>query len=180
VDTVYFDGISFTGAFMYWPAIDEAIAYTYRYREVGTGEWKEFATIDTTANLDGLNKCLVYEVQVRTVCLYDTAGYNFNYLLKTDCDVAVQDPTSLLSSFTVFPNPTSDLAFVRIIPVETGTYSISIYSIQGNLLERESLYGDANQPSDITLESVSQFPSGLYFVTVEKDGIRATQKLIRL
>jgi len=180
VDTVYFDGISYTGAFMYWPKVDEAIAYTYRYREVGSNDWKEFATTDTTVNLDNLNKCLVYEIQVRTVCLFDTAGYNFNYLLETDCDVAVHDPAILLSTFTVFPNPTSDLAFVRIVPVESGIHSISIYNLQGQILERESIYGDADQPSTITLEAVSQFPAGLYFVTVEKNGKLATQKLIRL
>jgi len=181
VDTVFFDGIDYTSAFMYWPSVDEAIAYTYRYREVGTTDYKqEVAIVDTTANLADLTKCTTYEVQVRTICLFDTSGYNKTYILKTDCDVAVQDPLALLSSFVVFPNPTSDIAFARIIPVESGRFAVSVYNLQGQLLDYQSVFADANQTSTINLEAVSQFPQGLYFVTVEKDGKRATQKLIRL
>jgi serine protease len=181
VDTLFFDGIDYTSAFMYWPAVDEAIAYTYRYREVGSSEYKdEVATVDTTANLPNLTKCTMYEVQIRTVCLFDTTSYAKNYILQTKCDVAVNDPIALLSSFMVYPNPTSDIALVRMIPVETGMHTVSIYNMQGQLLDHQAVYGDANQATTITLESVSQLPQGLYFVTVEKDGKRTTQKLIRL
>ncbi len=180
VDSVFFDGISFTGAFMYWPDVNEAIAYTYRYREVGTTDYTELATIDTTANLAGLDKCKMYEVQVRTICLFDTTGYVKNYILETQCDVAVQGPTALLSSFVVYPNPTSAEASVRMIPVASGTYSLSLYSLQAQLLEHQSFYAEANQPSTLHIEAVNQLPQGLYFVTIEKDGQRTTQKLIRL
>ncbi len=180
VDTVYFDGISFTGAFMYWPAVKEAIAYTYRYKAEGSTDYIEIATVDTTANLTGLVKCTKYEVQIRTVCLFDTSGYSQNYILETDCDVAVQDPVALLSSYLVYPNPTPDVAYVRMIPVESGKHFISVYNMQGQVLEHQSVFADAHQPTTVTLDVINQLPQGLYFVTVEKDGKRATQKLIRL
>ena len=124
----------------------------------------------------------MYEVQIRTICLFDTTSYMENYILATACDtgVAVKEPIAFLSSFLVYPNPTSDVAFVRMIPVETGMHAISIYNMQGKILDHQSVFGDANQPSTITLESVNRLPQGLYFVTIEKDGQRATQKLIRL
>ena len=182
VDTLFFDGISFTSAFMYWPDVDDAIAYTYRYREVGTSEYEQdVATVDTTANLENLTKCTSYEVQIRTICLFDTTSYMESYILETACDtVAVKEPIAFLSSFLVYPNPTSDVAFIRMIPLETGMHVISIYNMQGKILDHQSVFGDANQPSTITLESVNRLPQGLYFVTIEKDGQRATQKLIRL
>src|SRR5690606_8574046 len=75
IDTVFFDAITFTGAFMYWSPAETAIAYTYRYREAGTTDYTEFATVDTTAILSDLEKCKTYEVEIMTVCPSDTAGY---------------------------------------------------------------------------------------------------------
>lgn len=180
VDTVYFDGISFSGAFMYWPKVEEAIAYTYRFRPVGNPDYTEIATVDTTANLMGLMKCTTYEVQIRTICLFDTSSYATNYILETGCDVAVQDPVALLSSMIVYPNPTPDIAYVRMIPVESGLHQVSIFNMQGQVLDHQSVYADAHQPTTITLDKINNLPQGLYFVTIEKDGKRATQKLIRL
>jgi hypothetical protein len=140
------------------------------------------ATVDTTANLENLAKCKMYEVQIRTICLFDTTSYNKSYILETECDtiIAVKDPIAFLSSFLVYPNPTADVAFLNMIPLETGMHSISIYNMQGMIMDHQSLFGVANQPSTIKLESVNRFPQGLYFVMIEKDGKRATQKLIRL
>lgn len=179
VDTVFFDGITFESAYMYWPKVEAAIAYTYRWHEVGTTDYTELATIDTTANLDGLEKCKTYEVEIRTICLFDTSRYE-PFLLKTGCDVAVKDPVDLLFSFVVYPNPTSSNAFAQISPVESGKYYVRVYSMQGQVLEQQSIYAESNQISTITLDAVNEFPQGLYFVTIEKDGKRATQKLIRL
>ena len=52
--------------------------------------------------------------------------------------------------------------------------------MQGKVLDHQSVYADAHQPSTITLDRINNLPQGLYFVTIEKDGKRATQKLIRL
>lgn len=180
VDTIYFDGISMTGAFMYWPSVEEAIAYTYRFKAVGNTDYTELATLDTTANLTGLTKCTMYEVQIRTICLFDTTSYQTNYTFETECDVAVQDPAALLSSLMVYPNPTPDIAYVRMIPVQSGLHSISIFNMQGQLLDHQSVFADASQPTTITLDAINYVPQGLYFVTIEKDGKRSTQKLIRV
>jgi hypothetical protein len=169
-----------TVQYMYWPKVEEAIAYTYRFRPVGNPDYIELATVDTTANLMGLMKCTAYEVQIRTVCLFDTTSYATNYILLTGCDVAVQDPVALLSSMIVYPNPTPDIAYVRMIAVESGLHQVSIFNMQGQVLDHQSVYADAHQPTTITLDRINDLPQGLYFVTIEKDGKRATQKLIRL
>jgi len=122
----------------------------------------------------------MYEVQIRTICLFDTTSYQTNYTFETECDVAVQDPAALLSSLMVYPNPTPDIAYVRMIPVESGLHSISIFNMQGQLLDHQSVFADASQPTTITLDAINYVPQGLYFVTIEKDGKRTTQKLIRL
>ncbi len=180
VDTVLFDAINFTGAFMYWRQADGAIAYTYRYKEVGTLEYSEFATVDTFAPIDELTKCTEYEVQIRTVCLEDTTSYGTIYVLKTDCDVAVKDVSELLSSFEIFPNPTTDYADIRVDSKSSGEHVLSLFSSQGVMLHTRKLYINQNQSAQIRLDEVDQYPPGLYFVVIEKDGVQATKKLVKM
>ncbi len=180
VDTVYFDGITFSSAFMYWPNAVGAIAYTYRWREVGTEEYDELATVDTTANLTGLDKCKMYEVQIRTVCLSDTTSYNFNYILETDCDVAVKKVDPLLTSFDVFPNPVTDHVTMRIQPIVSGDHHVSIYTMQGQRLRQQTIYTESGTLTELRFDELDAYPSGLYFVVVEKDGKTATKKIVKL
>lgn len=180
VDTVLFDAINFTGAFMYWHQAEGAIAYTYRYREVGTLEYSEFATVDTFAPIEELTKCTTYEVQIRTVCLEDTTSYGIIYSLVTDCDVAVEDLSELLSNFEVFPNPTTDYTDIRVDSKSPGEHALSIFSTQGILLHSRKLYINQNQSTHIRLGEIAQYPPGLYFIVIEKDGVRATKKLVKM
>jgi len=180
VDTVKFDGINFTGAFMYWPEAYGAIAYTYRYREVGTEEYEELATIDTTALLEELEKCKTYEVQIRTVCLSDTTSYNINYLLETDCDVAVEEVNPVLSSFTVFPNPFTDVLSARFQAVETGQHHVAIYSMQGKRIYLQNLFVEAGINTDLQFNQLENYPAGIYMLVVEKDGKTSTKKIVKM
>ncbi len=180
VDTVLFDGINFTSAFMYWPKAFGAIAYTYRYREVGTQDYTELATVDTTALLNDLNKCKTYEVQVRTVCVSDTTSYGPNYLLKTDCDVAVKELDPFLASFDVFPNPVTDKVSVRLRPGTSGDHTLTIYSIQGQALQQKVVYADTHSTLEVNFEQLNAYPPGLYFIVVRKDGQSATKKIIKM
>ncbi|MEO5905081.1 MAG: S8 family serine peptidase [Saprospiraceae bacterium] len=180
VDTVKFDGITFTSAFMFWPPPEGAIAYVYRYREVGTGMYTELATVDTFAVLEGLTKCDSFEVQVRTICMADTTPYNRTYIIGTDCDVAVTPVEILLASFKVFPNPTSDIASVQITSLETGNHQISIFNTQGVRLTSRKIFAEKDNPVTTRLDEFSNYSTGLYFIVVEKDGIATTRKLIKI
>lgn len=180
VDTVKFDAITYTSAFMYWPSTFGAIAYTYRWREVGTLDYEELATLDTTANLIGLEKCKTYEVQIRTVCLSDTTSYTTNYLLETDCDVAVRDLHPFLTSFQVYPNPASDVVSMRMQPYEAGQYSIALYNMQGQRMVQQVRYAEPDQVTEIRFDELTAYPSGLYLIVVEKNGKTATRKVMKM
>ncbi|MBP7238782.1 MAG: S8 family serine peptidase [Saprospiraceae bacterium] len=180
VDTVLFDAITFTSAFMYWPETEGAIAYTYRWREVGTIDYDEMATIDTTANLTDLEKCKTYEVQIRTVCTSDTTSYVKNYLLETDCDVAVKEVNPLLAAFKVFPNPATDFITLRLQALESGDHNITLYNMQGQRLRHEVLYAEPNEVTEIRFDGLEAYPPGLYFAVVEKNGKTSTKKFIKM
>lgn len=180
VDTVLFDAVSFTGALMIWPEADSAIAYTYRYRELGELDFTELATVDTFATLADLEKCTKYEVQIRTVCLQDTTSYNEIYLLETDCDVAVDETPLILSQFNVFPNPTYGEVNIAITPVTTGEHTVYLFNAQGQQLAARKIAAEAGRENSVRLDQLAHYPAGLYFVIIEKDGIRAARRLIKV
>ena len=180
VDTVFFDGISFTGAYMYWPSTEGAIAYTYRWREVGTTDYDELATIDTTANLVDLEKCKTYEVQIRTICVWDTTGYNKIYLLKTDCDVAVTEINPLLASFKLYPNPTTDFVTLKLQALESGDHNVTLYNMQGQRVQHEVVFAAKNEVTEVRFDNLESYPPGLYFAVVEKNGKSMTKKFIKM
>lgn len=180
VDTVFFDGISFTGAFMYWHSVDDAIAYTYRWREVGTVEYTEMATVDTTANITDLEKCKTYEVQIRTVCPSDTSGYRHIYYLESDCDVATLHPSSWLTDAVVYPNPGSDLATLRFVSPVTGDHHIALYNLHGQRIRQQTVYAAAGEAAFARFEEMDAYPPGLYMLVIEKDGNTSTQKWMKL
>ena len=181
VDTVLFDAINFTGAFMYWPSAEGAIAYTYRYRLLGSSEdYTELATVDTTAVIEGLSKCNMYEFQIRTVCIEDTTSYDSIYVLETDCDVAVDPVDPLLANVHLFPNPVTDYVNVRIEAIESGEYHLSVYNLHGQSLYFENVFVDQGSVTDHHIPDLNQLLPGLYIVVIEKDGRRSTHKMVKL
>ncbi|MGB4850647.1 MAG: S8 family serine peptidase [Saprospiraceae bacterium] len=179
VDTLIFDGITFTSAFAYWSSSEGAIIYTYRWREVGTTEYKEFATLDTTAILNDLAKCKSYEVQIRSICLFDTTVYA-TYILDTKCDVAVKDEIPFLTMFDVYPNPATDFTVIRLKAIQSGDHHISIYNTYGQIMKTSSVYADATKEEEIRIEDINAYPPGLYFIMIEKDGKVVTKKLVKM
>ncbi len=180
VDTVRFDAITESSAFVYWPSAFGAIAYTYRWREVGEVEYTELATIDTTANLSDLKKCTSYEFQIRTVCTADTTSYAFNYILETDCDVAVEEPSPLLTVFKVYPNPATSFIVLQMESQATGDHRIAIYDLYGRLMANQTHHIGSGSRTEVRLDDLDRYPSGVYFVLVEKDGQTATHKWVKM
>ena len=180
VDTVFFDAIEFTSAFMYWPAAEGAIAYTYRYREEGGTDFIEMATVDTTVNLNALSKCTTYEVQVRTVCISDTTSYDSVYLLETGCDVAVEETDPLFTHFKIYPNPVTDYVMIELQAIENGVHQLSIFNLQGQKLYSADVYADGNNRLELRIEDVETFPPGIYFINIVKDGKSETMKMVKM
>lgn len=180
VDTVFFDAISFTSAFMYWPAAEGAIAYTYRYREVGTIEYMEMATVDTTASLSGLTKCTEYEVQLRSVCISDTTSYDSVYLFETDCDVAVKNVDPVFSVFNVYPNPAVDYAMIKLQPIQSGEYHLTIFNMHGQQMHGMKFHAENNVTVDVKIEDLYHYPPGLYIVNISNNGKSESKKILKM
>ncbi|MEP6647127.1 MAG: S8 family serine peptidase [Saprospiraceae bacterium] len=179
VDTLIFDAINENSAFAYWHSSEGAIVYTYRWREVGTTEYKEFATLDTTALINDLAKCKTYEVQIRSVCLFDTTSYA-TYLLSTKCDIAVEPVIPLLSAFDVYPNPATDFTVVRLSAIQSGEHHLYVINTFGQILESKTLNVDATKNIEVRFDELNAYPPGLYFFIIEKGGKTMTRKLVKM
>lgn len=180
VDTVQFDAVTYTSAYMYWPGLGDAIAYTYRYREVGTTEYTEFATVDTTALLMDLDKCKTYEVQIMTVCAADTAGYITQYLLATDCDVAVNEVPAWAGNVAISPNPTANEIALRFEALSAGQYDLEIFNTQGFLLASHTLALQPGETGCWHQNDLTRYPPGLYFLAIAHHGQRIIKKFVKI
>lgn len=74
------------------------------------------------------------------------------------------------STFSIFPNPSNNKASIQLINNEKG--NLKIVDVIGNVVFEEEI----NSTSDI---NVSDFNNGIYFVTIETNGIQSQmEKLI--
>ncbi|MDA7803264.1 S8 family serine peptidase [Crocinitomix sp.] len=68
---------------MEWPEILYATNYNLRYSPIGEEDWIEFSDVSSPFEIDGLELCQDYDVQIYTVCDDSTRGYSDSYVFKT-------------------------------------------------------------------------------------------------
>lgn len=89
----------------------------------------------------------------------DGSIFNMNYKrILTSTSVAA--PGLRLTDMTVFPNPASDLATLRVDGLERGTYTLTVVNMLGRQVHQQEFSPFGNQ-TRLSVE-VSQFPAGLY------------------
>ena len=83
------------------------------------------------------------------------------WLVAFDLTTVIPEQEVILTPFTIFPNPTSDILFVHCTS-DNSTISYTIRSLSGSILKT----GTRNGNEGI---SVDLLPSGFYFITMETD-----------
>lgn len=93
------DGVSFSLA---WSALESAISFNIRYREVGDPDWTEVSDWNNQSfDLPELSWCTSYEVQLQTNCEGESSSWTQSYLFETDgCCVAPDFASFLLTDET--------------------------------------------------------------------------------
>jgi len=143
--------------------------------------------------------CVTPEYPNGTYCYFATVDANWNsaypYLIgptyygnKTAAKVSsVSEPTTTYTSATglhdqktevinvaVFPNPTSELLAVQVKDLVEETYEVSLYDIDGRLVDKAFLY----QGSTIVYFDTKTLYSGDYFVTLsDNSGHKISRKV---
>lgn len=143
--------------------------------------------------------CVTPEYPNGTYCYFATVDANWNsaypYLIgptyygnKTAAKVtSVSEPTTTYTSATglheqktevinvaVFPNPSSELIAVQVKDLVEETYEVSLYDIEGRLVDKAFLY----QGTTIVYFDTKTLYSGEYFVTLtDNSGHKISRKI---
>jgi hypothetical protein len=99
-------------------------------------------------------------------------GGGFEYSFTTNFALSA-DEINFLTSINLFPNPTVDIINIEAVAIADATISISNMAGQSFNLKRRNL--DNNTCSFNT----SSLSTGVYIVTIKKDGMTTTRKFIK-
>lgn len=83
-----------------------------------------------------------------------------------------------LENFTVYPNPSEDSFNVKFTPESSDMVSISLYDLQGRLIDQTIFNNISNSTFQHKMDYTA-IQSGVYFLVVENGGKKATKKLIK-
>jgi len=120
-----------------WEDASEATSYELRYRILESLEWNFIATNESEYQLGGLEPCMDYEAELRTICpigLSTTMYFTF----ESGCEnpTAVQN-LSNLSNIKLTPNPFNKDLQVEFELIEQQDVLIEILYINGQILQSQ-------------------------------------------
>ncbi len=166
-----------------WEKLDFGLAYNLRYRPLGSDEWEdEVAVPDTFYTIDGLSPCSPYEVQVRSICPFDTSDYSMSHILFTECpNTVVETDPDPGFNVTAYPNPFESDVQLRI---ETeghtgGRFEIRIWDVTGRLTGTQQIDLGSNQTSNVSLHQMRAQPPGLYFIELYDGRHRSVTRVVK-
>ena len=97
--------------------------------------------------------------------------------IAVDVHLGVEDLEAQSLYATVAPNPASDRAVVSFFNPSQGQVQLELYSLQGQLLQREAAaFGEGSQQYELTLHDITK---GFYLLRIKhKEGFSQSLKLI--
>ena len=107
----------------------------------------------------------------------DAANNGGKYALVDQNNYPDEDPSVFMMG--MFPNPTNDVINLNI---ETSTidqtYFVRLFDITGRVVHQENVFGAANNSIN-TVISVAHLPAGVYTLSVDANGYKQVDKLIK-
>ena len=162
-----------------WTAVDGAESYDVyllgeKYMEVVTNTTDLEATFDVEEDTSG-NYNFWYSVAAKN----DTADWisrrrnAVNYTGgQVDCTLGI-DSTELANAITMYPNPADDQVRVDFGSTSFDAVNLTVTNSLGQTIQRVQ-----NVSSNEATINVSNFNTGIYFVTINADGQQTTKKLV--
>ena len=170
--------ITSNSAYGQWVQPGCVSGYTMSWRKQGTLTWTT-ATIlpNSHYTFSQLLQGTCYDWTVQTNCSATTnSGPSAIQYFCTPPTARMAGEVDAITSFNVYPNPTSDHATINFFSQDIDMFTVKLVDVTGRTIMSEvhqSTLGD-NQV-EIGLSSVAK---GIYFVTVEKADQRVQSKLV--
>ena len=165
-----------TSAKISWDAVADANDYTLRYRKVGITGWTTKMPTTNNLDLDPLEFCKEYEVQVRSNCTGTASDFSGSIFFSTLCVSGTTDELATEVNLSISPNPFDEGFMARFTLNEAQNVRLEISDVWGRKLHLQEQF----LPSG--MQQVKLFPtlaSGVYFLKMELANGLLTQKIIK-
>jgi hypothetical protein len=141
------------------------------------GSYNCFLNLPDTSKV--LNARPEYSIRFANVDLWEnTSGYN-----KLNQTVELSGTTSNKAfvlqpdDFNVYPNPTDGYLFIKSSG-GIGPVSISSLNVRGEIMDKKHIEGITQSGGEIMI-NISDFPSGIYLLTIKQDDSIRTTKVVK-
>jgi serine protease len=162
-----------------WTAVEEAIAYTFRWREKGAEKWvEELSDTVTSWTLDMLEPCKTYEFEVRSVCLFDTSQY-VKLIFQTRCPTFVEDVDKNGLKISAFPNPYHSVLYLEVMQDEPSIINCRIYNMLGHTLSEKKI-NDIKKHHLVEWNTFDTYAPGVYIMEVRSGNKVSAIKIQKL
>lgn len=176
-----FTGLSGEAANFQWKKLEDMFAFNYRYKKVAEEEWEYGTSIQEVLKLEDLDQCTKYEIELRSVCPFDTSSYRSNIQFDSYCPTALQEIENL--EFNVYPNPWASELSIELDFDKSTEARVVAYDVLGKAYELVPFQYFSAGKRIITIDEYQTqgMTNGLYIISVETvDEKIATRKALKL
>ncbi|MEW6469703.1 MAG: T9SS type A sorting domain-containing protein [Bacteroidota bacterium] len=125
---------------------------------------------------NAVDKDPLLSVQKWTITQFSTTSYT-KVVFVSDAVAGFADNDHLSPRFDLFPNPASSPANISFALEGQTDVSCTVYSLTGQQVYNET-YGRLQAGTHSFLLNTGELESGIYFVSVEMNGVRTQRKLV--
>lgn len=117
-----------------------------------------------------------FKNSVVTLSFTNKAGYENNIYINNVMFRAVELPAVLREKgYMIAPNPVTDYVNIRFLQMPAQLKRIAVYDVKGNRVAYENVNKGTYYRIDLSTQ-----PRGIYFITIETDDRKHTEKIIKL
>ena len=169
-----------TSAYFNWEDASEAISYELRYRALEAIEWNLLTINESEYQLQGLEPCLDYEVELRTICPQgiSSAAY-FTFVSGCETPLSIQN-LSNLSNFKISPNPFKKDLEIEFELLRRQNVVIEILSINGQIIDKQDKKDLPVGENRIKLKINEVLSSGTYILRCLTEKGVIMRKIVKL
>lgn len=156
-----------------WNHLNGVAEYSIEYRAANEIAWHSATSKMPYITLKKLQTGTIYEVRVKSDC--ENSPYSPTVKFGTQ-RIAFRTTNTPEEAVAVFPNPVSSMAIIAVATNDEADYSVQLSDIRGQI-KFEKQYSKETPSVQLDLSELSE---GVYFVTVQRNGKRVVNKVMKV
>ncbi|MEZ5013790.1 MAG: T9SS type A sorting domain-containing protein [Chitinophagales bacterium] len=169
---LYADNITATSAKFHWSIVPGTGGYKIYYRESGMGAWIKKQSITNFKTISGLLPNTSYDFKIKSFCYTEFSTFSETETFTTM--PLKSGMASLDAQFSVYPNPTTGMITINLEKNTSTNNKLIIINTLGEKII-DVLITENNVNIDL-----SQYPSGLYFISLAVGQMEYSNTIIKI